>query len=287
MPLLFLLLLLLLTTTGPCPAMAAKGTAAFENHYSLAYNVGSDLAEQDEPRVYTNKLTAGFGTSFLDPRSGDERFSLGLKLGAQYKTLNGEIDTGRRTDGDESSRLDAFELADAEASVSKDVSLGAAVHGNHTLGLNGGFSLPTSRDSRLDGVQGVPFLGAELESAFAGKRFLLTNGLSSFYIMNTYLYSPVTREINPDAGLIYSLSARLRLLKHLTATAGGSVKGTHHLDDSNAMGFGNFQALTFAMGGFSTTLRHSNGSHLSDRDIELWYIDRYRRMVSLNLEYRF
>lgn len=272
------------STSASAPGVSLKSQIAlpkesprFSPGGSLGYAVSTDLAQARSPRLYNHMLMAGLSLGVNDVESGNEMFSLGLDFTGEYRSLGSEIeDRGR-----------AIELADTDLSIGKAFKLGHWLEGRHKFVLSGVGSLPTSEDSRFEGIKGIFLLSGKVDSDFRGGRLGLNNGLTAFGYAQTYRESPVSGRINPASALAYSLTGRLRLPWGLKFLVGASAKMTHYLDSTQTLSFNNYQMLSFYWNHFRASLKHSNGNHLNERTVSLWYIDEYRRMVSFSMGYDF
>lgn len=242
-----------------------------EAGFSMGYGLSTDLATQKSPRLYTHRLSTGMSLGFKDVATKQEMFSLSLGISGQYKSLNDEVE----------SKSEVIELSDVNLGIGKSFELGRTIGADHSLSLDLGNSFPTSDQSRYEGVQAAPSAGIGLSSKF--KWFSLSQGVSVSHVVNSYEYSPVSGDINSDTSTSYSISLGAKFLKYFRASVGGNVATTHYLDGSRTMGFGNSQSLSASLGRWSASLRHSNGSHFMDKDVDLWFVDEYRRLVSFNL----
>jgi hypothetical protein len=111
--------------------------------------------------------------------------------------------------------------------------------------------------------------------------------VSADYIVNQYEYSPVSREVNSEGSAGYSAFGTIRFGSGFRFRAGGNARIIRHLDGTNTSALSNVQSLTWTDGNFSVTVSHSNGARAEDRETSMWFVDEYRRILSLGLSARF
>jgi len=235
---------------------------------NLSYRLGTDFAQEREPRAFEHRYRAeAAGTKSLNGKPW-------LRLGANLAVVNRSLDNEIVRDQDSNS------LQDAEIFVSRHFDLGYWGRMKHGIILTGSNLFPLSNQSRYEGYRSVPSgevsLQTQINPTFAvDQRFLVD------YVVNTYRFSPVTQEVNPDWGVEYQASLGTRFQKWFRFDVGANVRTTHFLDSTNLLSFNNFQAISFSNQRFSLILAHINGQHLNQEPAGLAYIDQYRRLVRL------
>lgn len=252
-----------------------KEVRRFNPGFSLGYFVSTDLAQNRSPRLYRHALSAGALLEIKVKNSKDTLLVTGLDITGEYLSFGSEIEDNGRF----------MELADTVLWAETPFSLGEWLSAKHALVLGGSASLPTSMDSRYEGIKGIFSAKGRLDSMFREGRFSISNGITAFAYAQEFKQSPVSGQINPDAALSYSLSGRVSLPWGFRFVAGVGAKMTHHFDSTQTMSFNNFQSLIYKWNSLTASLKHTNGNHMDDPSFSLWYIDEYRRAVSFSLGY--
>lgn len=253
----------------------------------LSYGIRQDFAQERSPILSTHRLLAGTSLTILDKpvirgvddELANEVVTFNLAASAQFLTLGQEIQ-GTVNGG-------AMQAGDIDVSASRSFSLKKLADATNSLDLSIGSTVPTSEDSRYEGVVAVPYASLGWALGFLGGRYNLTQSISTDYIFNRFEFSPTTREVNPDSSIGYSISTSARLGAGFRFTVGGGARLIHHLDESVTAAFNNFQILSWTKGFATITLRHSNGSRAEDHLSSFWFVDEYRRVISLGLSVRF
>lgn len=253
----------------------------------LSYSVRQDLAQAREPKSATHRFSAAMTVTLLDrPVSkgfddefADELATFGAMIGGQMTTVANEIDA---TGGN-----GPAEVSDLDLSVSQGFKLNSVWGGKSSVETTGGLSLPTSLASQYEGISAVPYASLTWALLFQGGRYGIMQTVSADYIVNQYEYSPVSREVNSDGSVGYSAFGTIRFGSGFRFRAGGTARIIRHLDGTNTSALSNVQSLSWTDGKFSVTLSHSNGSRAEDHETSMWFVDEYRRILSLGLSARF
>lgn len=253
----------------------------------LSYSIRQDLAQAREPKLATHRFSASMTLTLLDRpviRGFDDEFAdevatFGLMIAGQMVTVANEIDA---TGGN-----GLAEVSDLELSVSKSFKLNSVFGARSSFETTGGVSLPTSLASQFEAVSAVPYVALTWAMSFQGGRYGITQTFSTDYIVNQYEFSPVSREVNSDGSAGYSAFGTVRLGYGFRFRAGGNARIVRYLDGTNTATLSNVQSLTWTDGSFSVTASHSNGARAEDRETSMWFVDEYRRIISLGLSARF
>ena len=236
---------------------------------SVSYGVSTDLAKPEERRTYSHTLGVGVGYSIKDV------VDLGASLSGQMTTVDRELDGNQRN---------VVELADVGLSAGRGFKLGEAAGGEHSLNTSIAHTLPTSEDSRYEGVKGITGVSAGTSSKFFGGTLTVGNAVSTSYIFNTFSHSPVSNKVNPEHAISDALSFSVRLMPWLRFSAGGSISWMRYNDGSVIQSFGNSLGLSGTYKEYSVGLRSSNGAHPDEASrFQMLYYDYYRRMTSLSI----
>jgi hypothetical protein len=94
-------------------------------------------------------------------------------------------------------------------------------------------------------------------------------------------------EANPDYYYGYSLSNSVRLWRALKFSYTWGIRYTRYLDDYLSYGYSNSYGLSYAFDSILVSLNYSAGGFTDDGEVSLWFIDDYRRVVSMSLAYSF
>ena len=243
----------------------------------VGYAISSDFAAEREPRVYTHKLKGGVGASFKDTATGEEIVNGSLGLEGQYTSLDRDIEEGR----------EVIELSDISLGLGKSIGLPKAGRVENSLEFGVGATIPISTESQYQAIKTIPSAGVTLGSQFS-KRYAMKNTIEGDYLIQEYTHSPISGEVNMEGGLNYGLSFSARITKKFTALLGGGARISRFTDGTQVTSFNNSQAVAFKHKQISASVRHVNGNHAGHNDdVEIWYVDEYRRILSFNLGYEF
>jgi len=253
----------------------------------LSYSVRQDLAQAREPKSATHRFSASMTLTLLDrpvikgfdDEFADEVATFGAMIGGQMTTIANEIDA---TAGN-----GPAEVSDLDLSVSRGFKLNSIWGAKSSVETTGGLSLPTSLASQFEGVSAIPYASLTWALLFQGGRYGIMQTVSADYIVNQYEYSPVSREVNSEGSAGYSAFGTIRFGSGFRFRAGGNARIIRHLDGTNTSALSNVQSLTWTDGNFSVTVSHSNGARAEDRETSMWFVDEYRRILSLGLSARF
>lgn len=253
----------------------------------LSYSVRQDLAQAREPKSATHRFSASMTVTLLDrpvikgfdDEFADEVATFAAMIGGQMTTVANEIDA---TGGN-----GPAEVSDLDLSISRSFKLNSLWGARSSLETTGGVSLPTSLASQFEGVSAVPYAALTWAMSFQGGRYGIMQSVSADYIVNQYEFSPVSREVNSEGSAGYSAFGTVRLGSGFRFRAGGNARIIRYLDGTNTSALSNVQSLTWTDGNFSVTVSHSNGARAEDRETSMWFVDEYRRILSLGLSARF
>jgi hypothetical protein len=253
----------------------------------LSYSVRQDLAQDREPKSATHRFSASMTVTLLDrpvlkgldDEIADEVATFGAMIGGQMTTIANEIDS---TGGN-----GPAEISDLDLSISRSFKLNSIWGAKSSVETTGGLSLPTSLASQYEGISAVPYASLTWALLFQGGRYGIMQTVSADYIVNQYEYSPVSREVNSEGSAGYSAFGTIRFGSGFRFRAGGNARIIRHLDGTNTSALSNVQSLTWTEGNFSVTVSHSNGARAEDRQTSMWFVDEYRRILSLGLAARF
>lgn len=270
-------LILLAAPAGVHAAVTVKQTrAALQapvpevSPWSFGFNYGfsTDLADSYSPRVYYQGLNA-----FL-ARKITTHWSASLAVAANFTTLDGQIDK----------RQEDNEIEAAGVAPSIGLNYGGSDPRPWFFGISGTALMDSA--SRREGYQGLVSGNFGGTWRFFGERFSMTHTLAVSELINAYEYSSAGNP-NPGTSVAYSWSNSLAAGDHLSFSAGFGLKQTRYLDGFWDYAYNTFAGMTLAMGKWSLSFNTSNGGYTEDGRVSFWYIDQYRRIVSMSLAVRF
>lgn len=253
----------------------------------LSYGVREDLAMERSPFIATHRMLLLGSMTVLDravitgfdDEMANEMVTVNVAASGQFMTLDQEVQ-GHVHGG-------PVETSDVDVSASRAFEFSKILDASNILDLSIGSSIPTSEASQFEGVTAVPYASLGWALGFQGGRYNVQQSLSADYTVNKFAFSPTTREINSDSSIGYTVSTSARLGGGFRVTVGGTARMVHHLDETMTAALSNFQILSWTKGFATVTLRHTNGSRAEDHQSSMWFVDEYKRIVSLGLSVRF
>ena len=263
------------------PVTAAKSTKVKKKKkeqlgigFSLGYGIRTDIANEVQPRSYKHSLSGGVSYSFKD------KLSVSADTSFVYSSLNEKIETGEGQYG----------LGDFDVGISKGIKLGNKFGGKHSLGLSFSNTFPLSNDTQVEGVDAVPNIGAGVKSVFFDGLYSIKNSVSYHYIFNTFTHSPTTGIVNKRHGASYKMGHAIRIWKGFKLGISLGLRVSWFVDGSEQTSYTNNigQSIGYSFGNLTVGVKHSNGGYTPYGDaVDLWYIDKYRRIVSGSVSYSF
>lgn len=253
----------------------------------MSYGLRQDVAQERSPVLSNHRVLGNFSftvfdrpvTVGFDDDLAQELITLNISAAAQFATLGQEVQ-GNVNGG-------PVDASDLDVSASRGFEFDKLAGASNAMDLTLGSAFPTSLPTLYEGVNAVPYANASWALGFQGGRFNITQSVSGDYTVNKYSHSPVTREVNSDSSAGYTIAGSTRLGAGFRFTIGGSARLVHHFDNTVTDALSNFQILSWTRGFATITLRHSNGSRADDHQSSLWFVDEYRRIISLGLSVRF
>lgn len=230
----------------------------------------TDLADPSDRKLYTNSLGAYYEYTFKN----------GLTLyggtGVRYFAVDNKV----RNDNNDRPQLD-------------DITLGAAGpifdRSRIDMPLTGSLNLtlPTSEEAKFEGYTGI--VSASVNTFYSFWRISLIPTLYGNYIFNRFDKSPQYGTVNSDFSYGADLRASLRLGAGFNFSLRAGSAFTHFIDQVYTSNFTNGMGVGYSSptGQVIVNLSLSNGSYQDQSSEALWFIDRYRRNLSLSLSYLF
>lgn len=241
--------------------------------FSLAYGVNSDLADQLRPRIFNHTLNGSGSYNVRD------WFQVTAGVGAFFTTLGSSVSKYKEDSGISSVSLGL------SRSLSQD--LGTFLGAKHSASIAVSGGLPLTEESQIEGYLGNIGAGPVLSSSFFDGILNVTNVLSYSQIFNRYEFSPFDGTAIPTSNYSYTLGAGVKLIWNLKVGASFGVRRSRYTDGFTDFSYNNTQSLSWAAGAWSAALTHTNGGYTDDGEVSLWYVDRYRRLVSGTIGYSF
>lgn len=277
---------LMLSVLGSAPSYAATEGAANATSestteqkaekplsISLSYSIGTDLAEEYAPRKYSHSVYAAGAYTF----SGD--WVVGLMGSLSYESLGTDILTDEQADA----KIDPS----VRVGGGKKWSLGQYMAAEHSLRASAFSAFSLSDEARYEGVYAIPGVSLALTSAFFDGVYKVTNSVGAEYVVNRFDYSPVSGEINTRNKYSYRMSHSVDIWGGLSAGANFTFVYLEKLDGTSNYNFSNGQQLSYAYENWSLSVSHRNGGYTEFGDVDFWYIDKYRRLVSAEISVKF
>lgn len=236
-----------------------------------SYDFSADLAEARESRAWNHRATGRVGYYVLP------QWEVGGLVQARASFIDGQVSKGPEETRGET--LSPF--------VSVGTSWRDRLIGDHYWSVFIGYGFLLDEASRLEGYKGLPTLNGSVNLRFFDGRYLMGHQLSSQAVINTYPESLKAGTANPDYSVSYGLNNTLRIYGNWTGTAAFGVRATRYIDDFVGYTYNNTLSLAYSASNWSASLDYINGGYVDDGRVELWFIDRYRRIVGTSWSYRF
>ena len=240
------------------------------NPWSVGFNYGvsTDLADYSSPRLYYQGLGLNIGYTL------NSKWSLLASLNGSFTTLDGQIDK----------RQEESALESTGVNPGFGLNFSPGVGTPWFLGASANVLLDTA--SRREGYLGLFSLNGGGTWMFFTDHFSMTHSFGVTELANTYDYSSAGTA-NPETWLVYSWSNALKLSEYFSLGTGFGLKQTRYLDGFWDYSYSTSLSASFTRKTWSMSLTSSNGGYTEDGRVSLWYVDRYRRLVSLSMAYQF
>lgn len=236
----------------------------------LRYSVLSDLADSRQPRGMTHSLS-GDVEYHLTPS-----WTLGGGLNVHADTVNGQI------------------YKDPQQAESEVLSPEAHIFVNYYYVINSQLNINSELSwdflldnaSRREGYLGVLSASSSVSYWIPEISYALGNKLEISCLMNTYEFSSAGN-YNPYEFFKYFFDNTFILSDHWMVGYVFGFKITRYLDNYWQYNYKNSYKIGFSYQSLSISLDYENGGFTDHGEVDLWYIDEYRRVVSLNVAYKF
>jgi hypothetical protein len=239
----------------------------------VGYAIRTDLADQIKPRLYQHSLSLSYGMEYAP-----SRVSLTGVLSAGYESAGEQNSEILVNENDSELFVNDFSLA-----LQKSVSGPWKSNFSFTLGNE----FPTSAEAKREGYGSVTSLDAGWSLPIVPKKFSLSVGTGVHYIWNSYEYSPATGDLNPQGGWTGALGVSWTIWKGWSVSGSAGSRLTRYLDGTSDVTYRNSIGTGYNFGRFAVTLSTSNGTYLDKEDAYIWFLDEYRRTLSLSTRFTF
>ncbi len=246
----------------------SKGPWGFE----LGYSIKTDFAAEEEPRSYSHSMSGSVSYKL------GNGWSTSGSLGFNYQSIGNKIITDVSTPSFSPS---------VGIRGGKTWKLGQALGGSHSLQAGVKTAMNFSENSRYEGVYAIPGASVGMTSEFFDAIYSLSNSVSRSYVINKYEFSPTDGTINTRNTYRYKMGHKVKLVGNLSAHIGFGFRYLQKLDDSTSYSYSNSQGLGYGLGNWKFSVSHQNGGFTRFGDVDFWYIDKYRRLVSASVSYSF
>ena len=238
-----------------------------EPAFELAYSVNSNLNEARTARRYVNGLEAFASVNLLK--------TVYIYAGANMRYV----------------ALDNAVVLDNDGPAFGDLSLGALkqtrIGERHSLLAMASVDAPTSLASRREGYRAYSQVFSRLTSSLYDGWFSIENSVGLGHLANEFELSPTTLEVNPDWSAFYVLGFLVSPVKGLRVGLSAGAKSAHFIDGSNQMAFNNAFLIRYVSGSWTARIAFVAGDWIDRRNLDFWYIDRYRQDVTARIGYAF
>ncbi len=240
---------------------------------SVGYSISTNFAEELKPRLYRHNVSVGASYKVKD------YFSLSFSTGYFFRSLDNSISKFEEDSG----------ISNISFGISRGISqpLGKFAGAEHKISAGVSGSLPMMEDDRIEGSRGSIGIGPRVSSKFFDGLFSVSNRVYYRFIFNKFEFSPISNNPTAQAAYGYSLGASVPIIGKLSAGLGFGMRRTRFTDGFRSFSYSNSQSLSYSLGKMSMSVSHSNGGFTGDGNVELWYIDKYRRLMSASLGYSF
>ncbi len=233
---------------------------------SVSWETSSDLAENSSPRAYNHRLIGG-----LEYRALPE-FSLAGLVEMRTLTLNGQIPKGSEQNYEEVfSPLVVLSGSYVQKMFEKH---------SWRAGMNG--SLFLDEASRLEGYKGLLGVNGRLHFNFFDGFYTMGHRVGLSYLMNSFEFGS-NLAANPSEFLAYSWMNSFRITDQLRFGISFSARMTRYLDSFVDYNYLTAVSLTQNWEKAYLSLEYENGGFTEEGRVDFWYLNQFRRIVSLSL----
>lgn len=232
----------------------------------MGYSNNTNLIEDSDRRVYINSIGFGFQYS-------PKPWQFGLGTGVSYQATDTEVREG----------VDNPSMDDIKVSGSRSTYLNA----RNTMSGGVDVSLPTSENAGYEQYRSIFGFGISLSTRLPPGGLSLKNSLRVGHVSNTYQYSPVNNQVNPEWLASYSLGASYKFNPNWSIGASAGVKSTKYLDSTQEISASQSLSIGFGYSSFSVSAGLVNGSYREDGPDRMWAFNQFRQQIYFGAGYGF
>lgn len=225
------------------------------------YRAATDLQDQTTPRVVAHAVAAGVRYRLLEDLY-----------------VSGAISANYDSSGSNSSEVLVADR-DTEAYMG-DVTLGVSGR-EQDISWEVDNEFPTSPYSRSEGYNSITNLETSWRFQFFERLFYIAPTLSGHYVWNKYEKSPNTGATNKMAGVRAGLLLGVKVWQGLFCRLVVGVQSTRFTDGSSDTAARNSVGIGYGWDHLTVALDFSNGTYADREETHLWFMDQYRRIISL------
>ncbi len=257
---------------GTSLANLAQNTEEASRTWSAAagYGVSTDLADSLSPRLYFQSLDASATYRWKD------RWSATGGLMLSFTTLDGKVDKLQEDT--------VYDSTGASPILSLNYLPDPAMPSPWFANLTGMALLDSA--SQREGYLGVWSLTGGGAWSFFNDQLTMTHALTVSEVLNQYETSSVGTA-NPGTSVSYGLNNTISVSSIFSLTLGFGIKQTRYLDGVWDYAYSTSVAGVFAKDNWSCSLSTANGGYTDEGRVSLWYVDQYRRLVTLSFGMQF
>jgi hypothetical protein len=237
---------------------------------SLYYSVSSDFADSRDPRGYMNSV-GGSVSYFIN-----DKWSLNSGLGIRGEFVDGQIQKEAQQTYSETLYPTGSLSASYSNAITDEQSYSVSLHAEPFF----------DEPSRREGYQSMVGIRGVHSVSFFTKKFNLIQSLDSSELIGTFKHDS-SGNTNPDLYLTYGMSGSYRFLNSYQFAYTFSLRATRYLDGFVGYAYDNYITLSRSWKQLTVAGTYSNGGFTEKGEVTFWYLDQYRRIVRLAIQYTF
>lgn len=278
LPLRLSLISLLALSALPCGAVGssianlAKETSEDVKSWSFAtgYGVSTDLADSLTPRIYYQSLDASVTYRW------QQRWSVTGGLMLSFTTIDGQVDKLQEDT--------VYDSTGASPLLSINFLPDPAMPSPWFASINAVALMDSA--SQREGYLGVWSMTGGGAWSFFNDKLTMSHSLTVSEVLNQYETSSAGTA-NPGTSIAYGLNNTVSVTSLFSLTFGFGLKQTRYLDGAWDYSYLTSMAGVLAKDNWSCTLSTTNGGYTDEGRVSLWYVDQYRRLVTLSFGLQF
>lgn len=236
-------------------------------HWKTSYSVATDVLSQWTPRQYDHSLE--LAASYV--LKNWVELSAGIHV--NYFSLGTEIPDN----GDNPVLGSGFTVGASR----KD-----KLSGRLTLEYGLDTELPMSGQAQIEGLRAITEASSALNIKVYKDIYSITPELEGDYIFNTYDKSPTTLEPLPWMTGTARLKNSVKIISQLRTFFTLGIKATRTTDGTETLyNTAGSLGLGYELKKWNFKVSYSSGGYTDDRALDMWFMDRYRQVVSVGVAY--